>query len=167
MSEDKTVEILKNAILLEKRGHAFYAKVAEQASTEAVKQFFSLMAEEELAHVSILSEQFKNHRAGKKFTAVASAADAAFKTASSILTPDLKRQISAADYEAAAIAAAMSMEKNAIQVYSRRAAEAQDATEKSFYEWLAKWETEHLNFLSRLDRDITEAIWHDNNFWPF
>jgi rubrerythrin len=167
MSEDKTVEILKNAILLEKRGHAFYAKVAEQASTEAVKQFFSLMAEEELAHVSILSEQFKNHRAGKKFTAVASAADAAFKTASSILTQDLKRQISAADYEAAAIAAAMSMEKNAIQVYSRRAAEALDATEKSFYEWLAKWETEHLNFLSRLDREITEAIWHDNNFWPF
>jgi rubrerythrin len=167
MSEDKTVEILKNAILLEKRGQAFYAKVAEQASTEAVKQFFGLMAEEESTHVRILSEQFKNHRAGKKFTAVTSAADAAFKTASRILTPDLKRQISAADYEAAAIAAAMSMEKNAIQVYSRRAAEAQDPTEKSFYEWLAKWETEHLNFLSRLDKDITEAIWHDNNFWPF
>ena len=60
MSVDKTVEILKNAILLEKRGQAFYAKVAEQASSEAVKQFFSLMAEEELTHVSILSEQFKN-----------------------------------------------------------------------------------------------------------
>jgi hypothetical protein len=54
------------------------------------------------------------------------------------------------------------MEKNAIQVYARRAAEAQDATERSFYEWLAKWETEHLNFLSRLDKEITEAIWYDN-----
>jgi rubrerythrin len=167
MNEDKTVEILKNAILLEKRGHAFYAKVAQQASTESVKQFFSLMAEEEVTHVNILSEQFKNHRAGKKFTPGASAAAAAFKTASSILTQDLKRQISAADYEAAAIAAAMSMEKNAIQVYSRRAVEAQDATEKTFYEWLAKWETEHLNFLSRLDKEITEAIWYDNSFWPF
>jgi rubrerythrin len=167
MNEDKTVEILKNAILLEKRGYAFYAKVAQQASSEAVKQFFSLMAEEELTHVRILSEQFKNHRSGKKFTPGASAADAAFKTASRILTPDLKRQISAADYEAAAIAAAMSMEQNAIQVYSHRAAEAQDATEKSFYEWLAKWEGEHLKFLSQLDKEITEAIWYDNNFWPF
>src|SRR3990172_10185699 len=37
MNEDKTVEILKNAILLEKRGHAFYAKVAQQASAAAVK----------------------------------------------------------------------------------------------------------------------------------
>ncbi|MBI5579893.1 MAG: ferritin family protein [Deltaproteobacteria bacterium] len=167
MNEDKTLEILKNAILLEKRGHAFYAKVAQQTSAEAVKQFFSLMAEEELNHVRVLSEQFKNHRAGKKFTPGASAADATFKTAASILTQDLKRQISAADYEAAAIAAAMSMEKNAIQVYASRAAEAQDATEKSFYEWLAKWETEHLNFLSRLDKEITEAIWYDNAFWPF
>jgi rubrerythrin len=167
MNEDRTVEILKNAILLEKRGHAFYAKVAQQASAAAVKQFFSLMAEEELTHVRVLSEQFKNHRAGKKFTPAAPAADAAFKTAANILTPDLKRQISAADYEAAAIAAAMSMEQNAIQVYSRRAAEARDAAEKGFYEWLAKWEGEHLNFLARLDKEITEAIWHDNNFWPF
>jgi rubrerythrin len=167
MNADKTVEILKNAILLEKRGHAFYAKVAQQASAEAVQQFFSLMAEEELTHVRILSAQFRNHHSGKKFTPVAAAADAAFKTAASILTQDLKRQISAADYEAAAIAAAMSMEKNAIEVYSRRAAETQDATEKSFYEWLAKWETEHLNFLSSLDKEITEAIWHDNHFWPF
>jgi rubrerythrin len=167
MKEDQTVEILKNAILLEKRGHAFYAKVAEQASAQAVKQFFGLMAEEELTHVRILSEQFKNHRAGKKFTPGDAAADAAFKTAARILTQDLKQQIAAADYEAAAIAAAMSLEKNAIQVYSRRATEAQDAIEKSFYEWLAKWETEHLNFLSRLDKEITEAIWHDNHFWPF
>ena len=68
MNADKTVEILKNAILLEKRGHAFYAKVAQQASAEAVKQFFSLMAEEELTHVRILSEQFRNHHSGKKFT---------------------------------------------------------------------------------------------------
>ncbi len=32
MSEDRATEILKNAILLEKRGHAFYAKVAAQAA---------------------------------------------------------------------------------------------------------------------------------------
>ena len=46
MSEDKTIEILKNAILLEKRGQAFYGKVAEQASGNAVKEFFEMMAGE-------------------------------------------------------------------------------------------------------------------------
>ena len=167
MSEDRATEILKNAILLEKRGQAFYAKVAQQADGEAVKKFFTLMVEEEVSHVKMLSEQFKSYRAHKKFKPGAYQDQGEFKTASDILTKDLKKQISAADYEAAAIAAAMSMEKNAIEIYSRRAAEAQDPDEKALYEWLAKWETAHLNFLAKLDRELTEEIWHDNQFWPF
>ena len=167
MSEDRATEILKNAILLEKRGQAFYAKVAQQADGEAVKKFFTLMVEEEVSHVKMLSEQFKSYRAHKKFKPGAYQDQGEFKTASDILTKDLKKQISAADYEAAAIAAAMSMEKNAIEIYSRRAAEAQDPDEKALYDWLAKWETAHLNFLAKLDRELTEEIWHDNQFWPF
>jgi rubrerythrin len=167
MSEDRATEILKNAILLEKRGQAFYSKVAAQASGEAVKKFFTLMAEEEVSHVKILSEQFKSYSTHKKFKPAAYQGQGEFKTASDILTHDLKKQISAADYEAAAIAAAMAMEKNAIQIYSSRAAEAQDPDEKALYDWLAKWETAHLNFLAKLDKELTEEIWHDNRFWPF
>jgi rubrerythrin len=167
MSEDRSTEILKNAILLEKRGHAFYTKVAQQAESEAVKKFFQLMAEEEVNHVRLLSEQFKSYRVRKKFQPGDVAGQMEFKTAAEILTQDLKRQISAAGYEAAAIAAAMSMEKNAIQIYSSRAAETQDPDEKSLYQWLARWETEHLNFLAKIDKELTEEIWNDNRFWPF
>ncbi len=167
MSEDRSTEILKNAILLEKRGHAFYSKVAQQAGGEAVRKFFQLMAEEEVNHVRILSDQFKSYRSSKKFKPGDYAEHGEFKTATDILTKDLKRQIAAADYEAAAIAAAMSMEKNAIQIYSSRAAETQDPDEKALYDWLAKWETKHLNFLARIDKELTEDIWHDNHFWPF
>jgi rubrerythrin len=166
MSEDRATEILKNAILLEKRGQAFYGKVAAQATSAPVKEFFALMADEETRHVQILSEQFKSYRDTKKFKPERYT-EPDFATSSNILTAELKRQISAADYEAAAVAAAMSMEKNAIDVYSRRAGEAQDPDEKALYSWLAKWEGEHLAFLSKLDREITEQIWNDNNFWPF
>ena len=167
MSEDRATEILKNAILLEKRGQAFYSKVAAQASGAAVKNFFTLMAEEEVGHVKLLSEQFKSYSTHKKFKPAAYQDQGEFKTASEILTKDLKKQISAADFEAAAVAAAMSMEKNAIEIYSRRAAEAQDPDEKALYDGLAKWETAHLNFLAKLDKELTEEIWHDNRFWPF
>ncbi len=166
MSEDRATEILKNAILLEKRGHAFYAKVAAQAATGAVKDFFALMADEETRHVQILSEQFKSYRDTKKFKPERYE-EPGFATASRILTEDLKRRIAAADFEAAAVAAAMSMEKNAIDIYTRRASEAHDPDEAALYNWLAKWEGEHLAFLSRLDREITEQIWNDNSFWPF
>jgi rubrerythrin len=167
MSEDRATEILKNAILLEKRGYAFYAKVAQQAAGDAVRQFFNLMAEEEQNHIRMLTEQFKSYHARKKFKTDKYSDQGEFKTVTDILTKDLMRQISAADYEAAAIAAAMSLEQTAIQVYSRRAEEAQDPDEKAFYGWLAQWETRHLNFLAKLDKDLTEAIWYDNSYWPF
>jgi len=167
MREDRATEILKNAILLEKRGHAFYAKVAQQATVDAVRKFFNLLAEEELIHIQMLTEQFKSYHARKRFKASKFTDQGEFKTVSAILTKDLMRQISAADYEAAAIAAAMSLEQNAIQVYARRAEEAQDPDEKAFYAWLAQWETRHLDFLARIDKELTEAIWYDNSFWPF
>ena len=67
MTEDKTTEILKSAILMEKKGQAFYDKVAQQASAEAVKRFFQTMAAEEKNHIRILSEQFKAYQDNRQF----------------------------------------------------------------------------------------------------
>ena len=167
MSEDKTVEILKNAILLEKRGQAFYGKVAEQASAKAVKEFFEMMADEEVKHVKILSEQFKAYHENHEFAPGDYNNNFSGNIASRVLTEELKQQLSAADYEAAAISAAMSMEENAIKLYSDRSAEAADPNEKALYHWLADWEKQHLHFLSDIDKELTEQIWHDNSFWPF
>lgn len=167
MTEDKSTEILKNAILLEKRGHAFYAKVAEQATGEAVKRFFEMMAEEEVKHIQILSDQFKTYHEKKRFTPLSEIGGRGFETAGAILNDDLKQQISAADYEAAAIAAAMAMEQKAIEIYSGRSSEASDPNEKALYRWLADWEQQHLEGLSEINNDITRKIWHDNSFWPF
>ena len=167
MSDDKTTEILKNAILLEKRGQSFYGKVAEQASGKAVKQFFEMMADEEVKHVRILSDQFKSYQKTSKFAEGDFNSDPSGNIAPNVLTEELKKELSAADYEAAAISAAMSMEEKAIQLYSDRSAEADDPNEKALYRWLADWEKQHLYFLSEINKEITEQIWHDNSFWPF
>lgn len=167
MSEDKTVEILKSAILLEKRGRAFYSKIAGQTSGKAVKEFFEMMADEEIKHIEILTEQFQAYRRNKEFKPAANLEDPSGSFTSKVLTEELKKEISAADYEAAAISAAMAMEKNAIKLYSDRAAETADPNEKALYKWLAEWEMKHLNFLASIDKELTEQIWYDNNFWPF
>ena len=167
MSDDKTVEILKQAILLEKRGQAFYSQVARQASGKAVKQFFGMMAEEEVKHVQILSNQFKAYQNTNKFNHDDINADHSANISSNVLTQELKKEISAADYEAAAISAAMGMEENAIKLYSTRAENAEDPAEKALYDWLAKWEMQHLKFLSDIDKELKEEIWNDASFWPF
>ena len=165
-SSMKTVEILKSAILLEKKGKAFYGQVADQAKDPEVKRFFELMAEEEVQHIKILTDQFKSFQNTERFTPMEEIGETE-NIADKVLSRDLVNAIAAADYEAAAISAAMAMEKKAIKLYADRAATAEDTEEKALYDWLSRWERSHLTFLADIDREITQRIWNDNNFWSF
>jgi len=84
-----------------------------------------------------------------------------------ILSEQVKKEISAAGFEAAAISAAMDFETRAIEVYQGRADEATDSNEKEMYQMLADWERTHHHLLHKLNEDLKEQIWNDNNFWPF
>ena len=160
------LNILKSALLLEMRGRSFYSKVASQTDKESVKAFFSMMAEEEEQHVRELSKQYKAYKAEGAF--VPSAAEEGSRdVADKVMTEGLKKQIDAAGFEAAAVAAAMNMEERAIRLYSDQAKAATDAEERAIYQWLADWERRHLDMLAEIDRGLTEDIWNDNNFWPF
>ena len=165
MAAPKALEILKSAILLETRGKACYTQAAKAAQDEAVKEFFEMMAREEVDHVRILSDQYKAYHADGKF-APGELAHTRDSVATGVLDGKLKGRISAAGFESAAVSAAMAMEERAIKLYSRRAEEAADPEEKALYKWLAEWETEHLEMLAKIDREITENIWHDSSFWP-
>ena len=166
MSTTNTLEILKSALLLEIRGKAFYEKAAASAEKEVVKDFFNKMAEDEISHVEILSEQYRAYKKTGKFKPRALDGSQE-KIATEVLTEELKANIAAAGFESAAVSAAMGMEERAIKLYSGRAEKTDDPEEKALYEWLAEWETEHLEYLARIDKEVTETIWHDNAFWPF
>jgi rubrerythrin len=164
MSENSALELLKNAILLEKRGKAFYRTAAEQSTNSDVSDFFRTMAEEEVKHVEILSEQYKALKKNGVFCAPDTSATGS--VSEHVLTPRVKSRLSAADFEAAAISAAMLMEERAIALYAQRAEETTDPEEEKLYRWLADWEKEHLAFLAAIDQELKENIWNDNGFWP-
>jgi rubrerythrin len=167
MPTPNTINILKEAILLERRGQAFYHKVANQADNPAVKAFFETMAQEEERHVEILESQFASYVQDQQFLTIAAQDQDNEPVAELVLSQEVKREIAAAEFEAAAIAAAVMMEERAVTLYSKRAETAQDPAEATLYLWLADWERGHLSFLARLDREIKEAVWNDNQFWPF
>lgn len=167
MEKQTALDILKSAILLEQRGRAFYQKVSEQTKNDSVKQFFGQMAEEENHHIHVLSRQYKHYKDNQTFMLESFDDTDQNQTANKILSQDIKDKISSAEFEAAAISAAISMEERAIRLYSRRADETDDAQEKALYQWLADWERGHLNILVDLDKALVEKIWHDNQFWPF
>lgn len=166
MSATNVLEILKSALLLEIRGKVFYQKTAAEAQNESVRDFFEQMANEEDSHIKILSKQYSTYNEKGKF---APQALSSFDNAvvDKVLTETFKNNVSAASFESAAVSAAMGMEQRAIDLYSNQAAKTKDPEEKKLYEWLAGWETRHLEMLAEIDRQITETIWHDNSFWPF
>ncbi len=166
MSDVSPLDILKKALLLEMRGRSFYTKVAQQTQEGPIREFFEMMAEEEKQHVNELSRQYKAYQAEGRFigTEESENSDA---VAAKVLTDQLKKRISAASFEAAAVSAAMSMEQKAISLYAKEAQNANDPQAQKIYQWLADWEKNHLEMLAEIDREVTETVWDDNNFWPF
>lgn len=167
METTKTTDILKMAILMEKRGKAFYEAVAEQTKSEEVRKIFSIMASEEQTHIEFLSRQYLSYQKNHEFVKDDFIGNGNGHIADLILNDNVKKQISAASYEAAAISAAIDMETKAIEIYSARAAETTDPKEKELFLWLADWEKGHHKILNDLNEELKQSIWFDNKFWPF
>lgn len=163
---DKAIEVLKTAILLERRGKAFYTQAARQTESKSAKKIFEMMAEEEDEHIDFLTKQFKNYHEHHEFLKTDPAPEED-DTVVEILSEKVKKEINAAGFEAAAISAAIDFENRAIDVYSSRAVESTDPNEKEMYQMLADWEKGHHHLLHKLNEDLKEEIWNDNNFWPF
>ncbi|PKP04623.1 MAG: rubrerythrin [Bacteroidetes bacterium HGW-Bacteroidetes-6] len=168
MENNKALDILKTAILMEKRGMALYEEVVARTQSEEVKMIFQIMADEEKVHAKYLAEQFKSYMSTNTFTRQdLSTSDGDEKIVDMILSGNIKNQINAAGFEAAAIGAAIDMETKAIEVYRNRANESTDENEKALFNWLADWERGHYEVLLKLDNELKERIWADNDFWPF
>ena len=167
MDNLKSLEILKNALIMEKRGEAFYKKVAEQTTDNDVKLVFNTMASEEHTHIEFLSRQYASFFKHHTFEIEEFPENTDNSATEMILAENITKNISSAGYEAAAISAAIDMENKAIEVYTERALNATDPNEKKLYEWLAKWEQGHHKLLYFMDNELKEKIWFDNHFWPF
>lgn len=166
MPESKQMEILKTALLLERQGQAFYSHVADSTRSAAAARIFRLMAAEEALHEEYLTLQFRHLADSGSFRAQAPEARPA-DLGAEVLTREVRSQISASGFEAAAISAAIEMENRAVRVYSDRRAATTDPAEKQLYEWLAQWERGHLEYLARMNDELREEIWGENGFWPF
>jgi rubrerythrin len=159
-------DILKQAILLEKRGKAFYEQIAEQTKEVEVKQFFLEMAKEEETHIEILTKQYTHFSEKGKFSE-ASLDNIPDDLSKMVLSDEIIQKLGAASYESASIGAALDMEKKAVEVYAKQAANTNDPEEKKLYTWLSKWETTHMDYLDKLNKELIEQSWYDNKFWAF
>jgi rubrerythrin len=167
MENEKALDILKSAILMETRGQAFYKNVVDQTSSPDVKNIFTTMMEEEKLHAEFLKKQFLSIKHKGTPDQLTLPTENSVNVVNLILSPEIKNQISAAGFEAAAIGASIDMENKAVEIYSNFAKEAADPEIKELFNWLANWEKGHVKLLNDLDVELRDKIWFDNQFWPF
>ena len=166
MNDTQVIDILKKAIVLEQQGQNFYKKVADQTDSEAIKNIFTIMAEEEKKHEQILTEQASQYQNSGSFDFKGDIGDAE-EFSREVLSKQITEQISAASYEAASISAAIAMEQKTVDLYSTQAEQSRDEGAKKMYSELAKWEKTHVGFLNEIYNDLLESSWYDSSFWPF
>lgn len=165
MSENKLLDIVKKAILLEHRGRALYKSVIPETRSEAVKEMFRLLADEEKSHIEILNKQFVAITKGGSFEDL-NLMEIRESDTTKVLTSTIVKEISGAGFESAVIAAALEFEKKSVEFYAERADNAESPEEKKLFQWLTDWEKGHMEMLAKLDREVMEQIWYDNSFWP-
>lgn len=155
-------DVLKGAILLEERGKAFYEHAALSAQNPGVKEIFTMLAHEEERHKDYLAKAFAEFVRTGKVSLTSQPVD----VASAVITPEIKKDIEAAGFEAAAIYAGMALEEKAVAFYAEKAKTAPRELAE-LYQSLAKWEQSHLDLLAALDEELRQRIWHERGFWPF
>ncbi|MGM0627026.1 MAG: ferritin-like domain-containing protein [Candidatus Fermentibacterota bacterium] len=162
---DRAIDAIKGAILLERRGQAFYRRVAETSKSDAVSEVFSTMADEEKRHEEVLEQHYSSLVRDGRLAAIGELGEVK-EHAAEMLTQNIRQQVEAAGYEAAAISAAMALEKEAETYYSQKRDQAESDVERDLYDWLSRWEHGHLEMLGDMDRALQKEIWFENRFWP-
>jgi len=162
---ESTLEAIKEAILLEKRGQVFYRSVAAKSESATVRDVFIKMAEEEEKHEQTLGMHYSSLVSSGKLAAIGNLGQVDDHTGE-MITDKVRKEIKAAGYEAAAIAAAIALEKEAERFYLEKRDNAESNVERDLFDWLATWEHGHLELLASMDRALMEDIWFQNNFWP-
>ena len=165
MEQDKPLDIVKSAILLEHKGKALYDSVVQTTSVNAVKDLFTWLSEEETDHIAFLEKQYKRLAQGQSLDA-SGLEQGQSHAADSVLTQEIIKSVSGAGYEAAVISAALEFEKRAVDYYSQQARKADSQAARDVYGWLSRWETSHMEMLAEVDDGLKQEIWFDNQFWP-
>ncbi|MCP4611896.1 MAG: ferritin family protein, partial [Planctomycetes bacterium] len=154
----RALEILQSALNMEKDGHEFYLKAAQNSQSDVARNLFEVLAKEEIVHQEVISEIYEALKSGNQWPDVritpvhAKNAENIFSAA---LKDPLPEKAAADDLEAVGIA--LTMEERSFKLYSERAKESTHTTEESFYKALAIEEQSHIMSLRDTEEYLTDT----------
>lgn len=166
----KDLDVIRQAILNEEEGAAFYSMAAEKTSDETLTEAYSHLQNEELLHGTWLRSLYerlllKKASANSEWdtlTEIMSNKDAEMRKQgqSPRLFAQADKKFEIAITDMAVFAAGALMEKASIDFYTKASSETKSEEAKKLYDMLVDWENVHLNELNSIHDDLMK-IWLD------
>jgi rubrerythrin len=160
------LEAVKTAIITELRGLEIYKAAAERTADPAAKQMFHALAEDERHHKEFLEKNFKSLLESGEWSVPATPENLSPLDHSDILTPEFLQRVKGGDFEMAVVAAGCQLELSAINFYKKAAIECPDEESAKVFRFLADWEADHLESLTRLEERMKDQYFADLGFTP-
>lgn len=160
------MEVVKEAMLAEVKGHQLYTHAATTTTDPAVRGIFESLAKDEEIHIEVLKTQAKNLFEGGTIDLSAVSTAEVGSGSHAIIDDAFKKSLKTGTFEMAAIGIGCDLEKRAIAFYSEHAEKTEDAELKKLFTWLTNWEKTHLSQLLDLEKFYKDAFWADQGFMP-
>lgn len=167
-ASDQLTDILRKAYQIEVDGYTFYSMTADHADKPAVQDLFGKLAQDEVQHQAFLRSVMKNYdQLGTGAFAVSITLPDLRAFSNKVFTDRFREQAGGAAFEMAALSVGMTLEKNAVAYFSTAARDAPETEVRTFYQFLADWEQQHLDALQGLHEMIRADFWDRGGFSPF
>lgn len=173
MQEDvrKAIGALTMAIRVEQNGYRFYRRAAEETDDPRGKELFLSLADDEVAHESILKTRLAALERRGTWKRVADDEwpdESPFAGDEPIFSRE-RIEEGVHDYtsELSALRMAYLIEKNAVEFYTKAARETEDPVGKAMFQDLADWEREHQRVLEQEVTFLSSRFKLDMGFAPF
>lgn len=143
-------EVIRAAMEVEKKGHQFYATMAEAAKSEIAKEIFTWLAQDEVQHLKTLEDLVPKYQDGAFWEAEEEFLPYLRRFSDQEIFPSaesLKAVIEADDSDLKALDLAIEAEEKFAEYFHKAEASARTQEGKEAFSWLAAEEDRHASIL--------------------
>ncbi len=162
-SRENALQVLSQALQLERDGQAFYLKAAETLTDERCQRTFRSLADDERIHQEIILRELHAVEGQGSYVLLPVTAVERIDAEARLFPPDMteaKRRLSRVYDELSALQMAIEMEIASYDLYRQAAVGASEPAAQQMYAWLAAAERTHFNMLmANYDTLSLEASW--------
>lgn len=168
------LEILKEALVIEREGEEFYRAAAENCKNPVAKHTFLSLAEQERKHAAYFHAHYEALAAGRQWPALEDLDVESYEVPdeAKAIYDQARCEAESCDVVMCAeleqlYATAMDKERRSLELYRHQAEQAQDEQQKAFFAFLIEQERGHLEVLSNTHKYLDDpAQWFfDQEQW--